>query len=74
MGFSRQKYWSGVPLPSPAPWLYVVANGNLLPRGLMPPAECPRSATARAPVCVAGQEMGRVNTAHSIHQDLFEMD
>ena len=62
MGFSRQKYWSGVPLPSPAPWLYVVANGNLLPRGLMPPAECPRSATARAPVRVAGQEMARVNT------------
>ena len=25
MGFSRQEYWSGVPLPSPAISLYIVA-------------------------------------------------
>ena len=55
-------YYCSAVCGSSAPWLYVVANGNPLPRGLMPPAECPRSATARAPVRVAGQEMARVNT------------
>ena len=24
MGFSRQEYWSGVPLPSPSKWLAMV--------------------------------------------------
>ena len=43
-------------------WLYGVANGNLLPRGLMPDGAHPRSATARAPVRAAGQKMARVNT------------
>jgi len=36
MGFSRQEYWSGVPLPSPKnkeyilPYVKEIANGNLL--------------------------------------------
>ena len=30
MGFSRQEYWSGVPLPSPSDWLgsSIAGNGN----------------------------------------------
>ena len=27
MGFSRQEYWSGVPLPSPKQWTLVLLNG-----------------------------------------------
>ena len=34
MGFSRQEYWSGVPLPSPSQWLYSGANSNLLQEDL----------------------------------------
>ena len=54
-------YYSAV-CGSSAPWLYGVAKGNLFPRGLMPHAACPRSATARALVPVAGQGMTRTNT------------
>ena len=30
MGFSRQEYWSGVPLPSPSPKLSVLMRSNVL--------------------------------------------
>ena len=28
MGFSRQEYWSGLPLPSPVLWLVVTVSGR----------------------------------------------
>ena len=35
MGFSRQKYWSGVPLPSPTPllWFYCIYLVKISPKG-----------------------------------------
>ena len=30
MGFSRQEYWSGVPLPSPEIWVVAIYNGPKL--------------------------------------------
>ena len=30
MGFSRQEYWSGVPLPSPAKWVYSSFNHSFI--------------------------------------------
>ena len=35
MGFSRQEYWSGVPLPSPKCYMLVTSN-SLWPHGLQP--------------------------------------
>ena len=34
MGFSRQKDWSGVPLPSPLSWLRLSQSDKCLSRGL----------------------------------------
>ena len=39
MGFSRQKYWSGVPLPSPVSCL--VVSNSLWPHGLHCPSNSP---------------------------------
>ena len=45
MGFSRQKYWSGLPFPSPG----VLPNPGVEPKSLVSPALAGRFVTTEPP-------------------------
>ena len=61
MGFSRQEYWSGVPLPSPRPRLGVL---KVFPVGVTPNIGCEEGGEGHGILgCVIGKD-GRQVTGH----------
>ena len=60
MGFSRQEYWSGVPLPSPISPLSVCLNPENINSPPLPPCKCGISS-------IKSEEITQSGASYSLH-------